>query len=520
MAGEGEFDMLVIGGGINGAGIARDAAGRGLRVLLCEQDDLASHTSSSSSKLIHGGLRYLEHRAFRLVSKALAEREVLLRAAPHIIWPLRFVMPHDRSLRPAWMIRLGLFLYDHLDFGKRRLLKGSEGLDLRRHPAGAALREHIVKGFAYSDGWAQDARLVVLNAMDAAERGARVLTRTRCVAAHRDGDCWRARLQSTAAGAQRAAPVEVSARALVNAAGPWVSSLLDEVLQQPERHAVRLVKGSHIVVPRLFDHDYAYILQNTDKRVVFALPYEGDYTLIGTTDLEYRGDPAAVAIDDDEIGYLCAAVNRYFRRSVGPADVIWHFAGVRPLVDDESGAAAEVSRDYRLALDAPGAAGEAAGAPLLSVFGGKITTYRRLAEEAVDLLAPALGCTAGGWTAGAAPLPGGDLADADFDAFLAAFRARHAWLSEALALRYARSYGSRAELLIGDADSPAGLGAPLGDEVFAAELDYLASHEWARCAEDVLWRRSKLGLHIGEATRRNIELWFDENLVRFDRQAS
>jgi len=511
VAAKDEFDVLVIGGGINGAGIARDAAGRGLRVLLCEQDDLASHTSSASSKLIHGGLRYLEHGAFRLVGKALAEREVLLRAAPHIIWPLRFVMPHDDSLRPAWMIRLGLFLYDHLDFGKRRLLDGSAGLDLRRHPAGEPLRDGITRGFAYSDGWVQDARLVVLNAMSAAELGAEIRTRTRCIAARRDGDRWHASLQSSVGGQCR----EVVARGLVNAAGPWVSSLLDEVLQQPGGHAVRLVKGSHIVVPRLFEHDCAYIFQNPDRRIVFALPYEGDYTLIGTTDLDYRGDPAAAVIGDAEIDYLCAAVNRYFKRQLGAAEVIWHYAGVRPLVDDESGAAAEVTRDYRLALDAP-----AASAPLLSVFGGKLTTYRKLAEEAVDLLAPVLGCAAGHWTDGGAPLPGGDIEDADFDAFLAAFRARYAWLPEALARRYARNYGTRAERLIGAADSLAGLGASMGDGVYAAELDYLARYEWARRVEDVLWRRSKLGLHVAAQTRCNIEFWFEENLGQVERKAS
>ncbi len=490
----GSYDLLVVGGGINGAGIARDAAGRGLRVLLCEQHDLASHTSSASTKLIHGGLRYLEQREFRLVGKALAEREVLLRTAPHIIWPLRFVLPHQPHLRPAWLIRLGLFLYDHLDFGKRKLLPGSEGVDLRQHPAGAPLVAELAKGFVYSDGWVQDARLVVLNAIDAAGRGAEVLTRTRCESARREGGVWKATLR-LADGSAR----EVTARALVNAAGPWVGRFLGEAVQLRRPRALRLVKGSHIVVPKLFEHGYAYIFQQPDQRIVFAIPYEGDFTLIGTTDVEYHGDPAEVAIDADETAYLCEAANRYFAKPIAPSDVVWSYSGVRPLLDDASGRASEVTRDYLLDLDA----GD--GAPLLSVFGGKITTYRKLAEEALDRLAPKLGCEAGAWTGEDAPLPGGDIADADFAGFLARFRAEYRWLPDALALRLARAYGTRAARVLGAATSLEGLGEHFGAGLTAAEVDYLVREEWARTAEDILWRRSKLGLRLDAEQRAKLE---------------
>lgn len=493
MAANARYDLLVVGGGINGAGIARDAAGRGLTVLLCEQDDLAGHTSGASTKLIHGGLRYLEQRAFLLVGKALAEREVLLRAAPHISQPLRFVLPHQPHLRPAWMIRLGLFLYDHLDFGKRKLLPGSHAIDLRTHPAGAPLQPALVRGFVYSDGWVQDARLVVLNAMAAAERGATVLTRTRCVGARRVDGLWRVRL-GDADGGER----EVEARALVNAAGPWVARLLDEVLHAPHARALRLVKGSHIIVPKCFDHPYAYIFQNPDQRIVFAIPYERDYTLIGTTDVEYAGDPRTVAIDDDEIRYLCQAASRYFRQPVRPADVVWRYSGVRPLLDDDSGAPAEVTRDYRLELDA-------GPAPLLSVFGGKLTTYRKLAEEAVDRLAPLLGCSAGAWTGAGAPLPGGDIADADVERFLAGLRAAHPWLPPELAARLARTYGTRTTRLLGAATCLAELGECLGADLHAAEVDYLVAEEWARSAEDILWRRTKLGLRFDAAAVARLE---------------
>ncbi|KVP90280.1 glycerol-3-phosphate dehydrogenase [Burkholderia ubonensis] len=493
------YDLLVVGGGINGAGIARDAAGRGLSVMLCEQDDLASHTSSASTKLIHGGLRYLEYKEFGLVRKALQERETLLRAAPHIMWPLRFVMPHMPNLRPAWLIRIGLFLYDHL--AKRELLPGSRGIDMRRHAAGAPLIDSIKRGFVYSDGWVDDARLVVLNALDAKERGAEILTRTKLVSAERVGDEWEARLQLADGSIS-----VVRARAIANAAGPWVGDVLHGALGRGAQHSVRLVKGSHIITRRLFDHDHAYIFQNPDKRIIFAIPYERDFTLIGTTDVEYTNDPAKVAIDGNETQYLCESINHYFKRKISPADVHWTYSGVRPLLEDENAAnASAVTRDYRLEMD------DGAGAPLLSVFGGKITTFRKLAEEAGDLLCRALGRDAAPWTAGA-PLPGGDIANAKFDAFAAQFAARHPWLPAELARRYARAYGTRAERVVGNAKSLAELGAAIAPGIHEAELRYLRDVEWATRAQDVLWRRSKLGLHVApgtlDAVTAALDAWF------------
>ena len=369
-------DVLVVGGGINGAGIARDAAGRGLSVVLCEKDDLASHTSSASTKLIHGGLRYLEYYEFGLVRKALIEREVLLRSAPHIMWPLRFVMPHAKGQRPAWLIRAGLFLYDML--AKREILPASRGIDLTRHAAGTPLKPQFKRGFVYSDGWVDDARLVVLNAVDAADNGARVLTRTRCTMLTREGDAWLATLQH-ASGTQ----TTVRARSVVNAAGPWTAEFLQQAAPGGQGRHLRLIKGSHIVVKRLFEHDHAYIFQHPDGRIVFAIPYEHDFTLIGTTDLDYHGDTGKVEIDDEEIRYLCELSSYYFSKPIVPADVVWTYAGVRPLVEDAAADAKAVTRDYRFELDRE-------GAPLLSIFGGKITTFRKLAEEAMDMLAPLL----------------------------------------------------------------------------------------------------------------------------------
>jgi glycerol-3-phosphate dehydrogenase len=498
-----DYDLLIVGGGINGVGIARDAAGRGLRVLLCEQDDLAAHTSSASTKLIHGGLRYLEYGEFRLVRKALQEREVLLRAAPHIVRPLRFVMPHMPHLRPAWLIRAGLFLYDHL--ASRKLLHGSSGVNLRRHVAGAPLLGSIARGFVYSDGWVDDARLVVLNALDAQWHGATILTRTRLTAARRDGRIWHAELAAVGTGQPVCRP-PVTARAIVNAAGPWVAEVLATALQLGTQHRLRLVKGSHIVTKRLFDHDYAYIFQNPDKRIIFAIPYERDFTLIGTTDVEYRGDAAQVRIDDDEIAYLCASANRYFKRGITPVDVVWTYSGVRPLLEnDASAGASALTRDYRLDLDV-----RAGAAPLLSVFGGKITTFRKLAEEALELLAAPLGITEPDWTA-SAPLPGGDFANANFESFADQFRLRHRWLPADLACRYARAYGTRAEHLLDGAQSVADLGAALAPGLYEAELRYLRDHEWARTAMDVLWRRSKLGLRVPPGTGAAVDAWLMHN---------
>ena len=490
-------DLLVIGGGINGAGIARDAAGRGLSVLLCEQSDLGSATSSASTKLIHGGLRYLEYYAFRLVRESLIEREVLLRAAPHIIWPLTFVLPHDRGLRPAWMIRLGLVLYDHL--GGRELLPGSRGLDLTRDPLGAPLREEFRKGFSYADCWVEDSRLVVLNLMDAAERGAEVLPQTRCVSARRVDGLWEAVLEPSGGGPER----RLRARALVNAAGPWVTDVLSQVVGDNRGKTLRLVKGSHLVVPRLFEGEQAYIFQHPDGRVIFAIPYEQRFTLVGTTEAPFEGDPAEVAITGEETAYLCEAVSRYFSQRVPPESVVWSYSGVRPLYDDQSKSASAVTRDYVFDVESPG--GEA---PMLSVFGGKITTYRKLSEHALSRLQPLLGREAPNWTAGAA-LPGGDIPDADFAGFAGDFGREHDWLPAPLARRYARAYGTRARRMLAGAKSLDGLGESLGDGLYEAEADYLLRQEWALRAEDVLWRRSKLGLHVSEATRDRLAAWLE-----------
>ena len=498
-------DVLVVGGGINGAGIARDLAGRGLKVVLCEQDDLARHTSSSSTKLIHGGLRYLEYYEFALVRKALAERELLLRSAPHIMWPLRFVMPHDRAMRPVWMVRFGLFLYDHL--AKREWLAASTTVDLRRHAVGAPLKPQYSRGFVYSDGWVDDARLVVLNAVDAAARGATILTRCRCEGIVRTALGWRATLQPAGAAA-----VEVQARAVVNASGPWTGEFLRERAQVRSARSLRLVKGSHIVVKKLFEHDHAYIFQNPDKRIIFAIPYEGDFTLIGTTDVEIDGAPDSARIDANEISYLCEQASRYFTRPVLPADVVWSYSGVRPLLDDESGDASAVTRDYLLEFDEAPAAGATGSAPLLSVWGGKITTFRKLAEEAADMLIERLGERRPAWTESAL-LPGGDLSawigapkrpDTDMQRFVATLARRCPQLPAPVRERWARCYGGRVLLLLESGT----LGAEIAPGLFEVELDYLYQHEWARCADDVLWRRTKLGLHLSPAQREAVAAWW------------
>ncbi|WP_293778651.1 glycerol-3-phosphate dehydrogenase [uncultured Oxalicibacterium sp.] len=443
-------DLLVIGGGINGAGIARDASGRGMSVLLCEKDELAAHTSSASTKLIHGGLRYLEQYEFGLVRKALIEREVLMRIAPHLIRPLRFVMPHDRGQRPAWLIRLGLFLYDHL--AKRELLPGSHGIDLRTHPAGAPLKPAFTKGFVYSDAWVDDARLVELNAQDAAEHGATILTHTRCTALQRHADHWLATLQH-ADGSTR----QIHTRTIVNATGPWAASFLHHTVHGRSSKSLRLVKGSHIVVRKLFDHDHAYIFQNPDGRIVFAIPYQHDYTLVGTTDVEYHGDPDKVAIEAAEVDYLCTLINRYFAHPITPADVVRSFSGVRPLVNDDDhqhATASAATRDYQLDLDT-------AGAPILTVFGGKLTTYRKLAEEAVDRLAPLLQNTNAHWTATAC-LPGGDLFGTGpsnktvlgFDDFLLSKQQQYAMLPPRIVEQYVRRYGSKVDAALAQSTTP------------------------------------------------------------------
>lgn len=504
-------DVLVVGGGINGAGIARDLAGRGMRVILAEQDDLGAHTSSSSTKLIHGGLRYLEYYEFSLVRKSLLEREVLLRSAPHIIQPLRFVMPHDPSMRPAWMIRLGLFLYDHL--ARRDVLPGSNGVDLRADPLGAPLQSRFTRGFVYSDGWVDDARLVILNALDAQDHGAQIFTRTRCTSAQRSARDWTANLQ-TASGSE----FTVIARVLVNAAGPWVESFLQKEAKAAHGEALvtrslRLVKGSHIVVPRCFDHDHAYIFQNPDKRVIFAIPYEKHFTLIGTTEVELNGDPGKTGVGDDEIAYLCEQASRYFTRPVAPSDVVWSYAGVRPLLDDESGDLSAVTRDYMLESNTE-------AAPLLSVWGGKITTFRKLAEEAAEEIGRMLGESTSdkSWTKGAS-LPGGDLRtwigdrirpDTDFARFLLAIQTHFPWLDESLATRLARAYGSRIDRILRGAGSYNDLGLEVAPGLFEAELNYLRREEWACTAEDVLWRRTRRGLHLNEIQRQRVADWMNQ----------
>lgn len=489
------FDLLVVGGGINGVGIARDAAGRGFSVCLVERGDLAGATSSASTKLIHGGLRYLEHYEFRLVRESLAEREVMLRIAPHIVWPMRFVLPHRPEMRPRWMIRAGLFLYDHL--ARRVSLPGHEAVDCHAHPYGAPLKPEQKHAFVYSDCWVEDSRLVVLNARDAVARGAEVHVRTALLSARRAPDGW-----SCEIGGPGEAPRRVRARALVNAAGPWALEALG-LAGAKARGRVRLIKGSHIVVPALYDGEQAYLLQNDDRRVVFVIPYQGRFSLIGTTDIPYEGDARDATASAEEIAYLCAAVAKQFRRAPMPGEVVWTYSGVRPLYDDGAADASSVTRDYVLELD--NGAGQA---PVLSVLGGKITTYRRLAEEAVGKVAGALGRPAGTpWTATAA-LPGGDVGPGGFDAFAAEAARRFAWMPPALLARLLRAYGSEVDALLAGARRMDDLGRDYGAGLTEREMDWLVVKEWARSAEDVLWRRSRLGLHMTPEERAAVTARF------------
>jgi glycerol-3-phosphate dehydrogenase len=481
------YDLVIIGGGINGCGIARDAAGRGLSVCLLEQNDLASGTSSASTKLIHGGLRYLEHYEFRLVREALMEREVLWGIAPHIVRPLRFVLPHQKGLRPAWLLRLGLFLYDHL--GGRKRLPPTKVLDLTRDPAGMPLeRGSYGKAFEYSDCWVDDARLVVLNAQDAARHGATIRTHAKVTRAERRGDSWIMDVEDPRSRKSE----QIEAGVLINAAGPWVADVLTQTCGQQTKANVRLVQGSHIIVPRLFKHERCYIFQNKDNRIIFAIPYEGEFTLIGTTDRDYTGDPAQVRASGEEIAYLCAAANEYFIAKLTPQDVVWTYSGVRPLYDDGTPAAQAATRDYALDLN------EGAGAPLLSVFGGKITTYRQLALHALDKLKPFLPERIGekpGWT-GNAPLPGGEFAIDGFGAQVGEIQRRYPWLAVAQATRLVRAYGTNARAILGQAHSPEELGRDFGAGLSEAEVLYLMQNEWAQNAADILVRRTKLGLHF------------------------
>jgi glycerol-3-phosphate dehydrogenase len=507
-------DLFIIGGGINGCGIARDAAGRGLRVVLAEQGDLAQATSSASTKLFHGGLRYLEYFEFRLVREALAERETLLVAMPHISWPMRFVLPYHpdmrfegdtptsrllarlmpwmRGRRPAWLIRLGLLLYDTL--GGRRILPPTRTIDLSVDPAGRPLQAKFRrKAYEYSDCWVEDSRLVALNARDAAQRGARVMTRTRVVAADRRGDVWEVATEGPDG------PARHRARALVNAGGPWVEEVIRNVARINAGEGVRLVRGSHIVTRRLFDHDRCYFFQGEDGRIIFAIPYEQDFTLIGTTDKDHQGRPSEARCTDEERDYLLAFASRYFERPVTAADVVWTYSGVRPLYNDGAKSATAATRDYVLSLDAN-------GPPLLNVFGGKITTYRRLAESAMARLAPFFPAAAGAWTA-RAPLPGGDFPHDGVAALRGALRGRYPWLDEAHAARLIRAYGSEAALLLGDARCYDDLGRGFGATLTEAEVRWLMEREFARRAEDVVWRRSKLGLRMSAGEIAALDAW-------------
>ena len=478
------YDLFIIGGGVNGCGIARDAAGRGLSVFLAEQGDLSSGTSSASTKLIHGGLRYLEHYEFRLVREALIEREVLLNAAPHIIWPLRFVLPHHKGLRPWPILRLGLFLYDHL--GGRKILPGTRSVNLRTDVTGQPLKPEYTRGYEYSDCWVEDARLVVLNARSAEAKGAEIRTRTKCTSARRVDGVWELTLEG-----QHGAEEKVRARALINSAGPWVSQVLGAVVGRNDPDKIRMVKGSHLVVDKLYDHDRCYIFQNADGRICFAVPYEHDFTLIGTTDEDHKGDPGKPEISPAETDYMLRAVSEYFRKPVTRENVRWAYSGIRPLYDDGASKAQEATRDYVLKLDHP-----EGGAPLLSVFGGKITTFRKLAESAMEKIAPFFPQLGKPWTAEAA-LPGGDFPYAEVEQRIAALCQRYPFLEPANVRRLFRAYGTDTEEILGGARSASELGRFFGP-LSEREIDWLRRREWARSADDILWRRSKLGLHMSK----------------------
>ena len=489
------YDLAIIGGGINGCGIARDAAGRGLSIFLCEQGDLAQGTSSASTKLIHGGLRYLEHFRFRLVREALVEREILLRAMPHIAWPMRFVLPHNPGLRPAWLIRLGLFLYDNL--GGRHLLPATRTLDLQRDKTGEPLKPSLKRAYEYSDCWIDDARLVVLNARDAAVRGAVIAVDTTCVLAERRDGLWQVTLEDGQTGATR----QIQARCLVNAGGPWVDDIIRYKLHRNAPARTRLVRGSHLVVARQFEHDKSYIFQMDDGRIVFAIPYEDDFTLIGTTEMDHDGPPETATCTAEERGYLLDAANAYFAEPVEDRDIVWTYSGVRPLYDDGARSSTKATRDYVLAVDT-----SQGGAPLLNVFGGKITTYRRLAEAALAKLKPHLSSMGEPWTAAVA-LPGGDIpVDAHVETE-AELRADYPFLDESWARRLVRTYGSEAPDMLADAQSAADLGRTFGGNLTEQEVRWLMENEWARSADDILWRRTKLGLRLTEGQARELDLW-------------
>lgn len=499
------YDLFIVGGGVNGTGIAADACGRGLSVMLCEQSDLASATSSASSKLIHGGLRYLEHYEFRLVREALAEREVLLENAPHLIKPLRFVLPHRPHLRPAWMIRIGLFLYDHLT--SRGKLPSSKGFRIEAGEKSNPLNDSINYGFKYSDCRVDDSRLVILNAIAAREQGATILTRNRCQSAYRKNGLWHISVEDLVTGKV----TYCRAKALINAAGPWAQRFIEGKLQQESPRNVRLIKGSHFVVPKMYQGDEAYILQNEDHRIVFVIPYNNDFTLIGTTDKEYLGDPKDVAMDREEEAYLLDVVNKHFNQQIEASDILWRYSGVRPLCDDESDSPSAITRDYTLELEAD----DNDKAPLLSIFGGKITTYRKLSEAAIEELKPYFPFMGQAWTA-QAPLPGGDIDGMEYDQWVWQIAQVYPWLQASMLQRLTNAYGTRIHHVIQGADKMSALGECFGKDLYACEVDYLIREEWARNAEDVIWRRSKLGLYLNEAQVARLEEYVKVRITELD----
>lgn len=494
------YDLAIIGGGINGCGIARDAAGRGLSVFLCEQEDLANGTSSASTKLIHGGLRYLEYYEFRLVREALREREVLLNAAPHIIWPLRFILPHHRGLRPSWLIRLGLLLYDNL--GGRKLLPGTSSVNLRTDVAGIPLKQDFSKGFEYSDCWVMDSRLVVLNAMDAAARGAEIRTRSKLQTGTREGGVWSLQLLDKRTGKT----FNIKSRTLVNASGPWLGELMTHISHGETREHIRMVKGSHIIIKKLFDHERAYIFQNEDGRIIFAIPYENEFTLIGTTDVDFHGDPDDVSISGEEIDYLCRAASEYFVRQISKESVVDSFSGIRPLFDDGRSDAKAATRDYVLRLDT----GKDEPA-LLSIYGGKITTYRKLAESVLDKLASFLPHMGPAWTE-SNHLPGGDFPPNEFNKQVEDLAARCTFLDRKTAFRLVRTYGTRAFEMTAQVHDSSDAGVVFGHDLYSFEVDYLIANEWAECADDVLLRRTKLGLFLSPRQAEKLDAYIKKRV--------
>ncbi len=491
------YDLLVVGGGINGVGVALDAQGRGLKTALVEMKDLASATSSASSKLIHGGLRYLEHYEFRLVREALSEREVVFHKAPHIVKPMRFILPHRPHLRPSWMIRCGLFLYDFL--GKRDVLPGSKFLKFAN--GGSPLKPEINKGYEYSDCWVDDARLVTLNAMQCRDLGGDIFTRTKCIGAKQESGLWHILVRDELTGKEQT----LKAKGLVNAAGPWVKALLTQELSRTSPRGIRLIKGSHIVVPRIHDQEQAYILQNEDGRIVFVIPYLDKFSIVGTTDVEHKGEPDSVAISQEEIDYLCKIVNQHFTRQISPADVVWTYSGVRPLCDDESDSPQAVTRDYTIELETEGKL------PLLSVFGGKLTTYRKLSEAVLNKLKPYYPAMGHSWTA-TSQLPGGNIG-ADINAYISKLQELYPFLSRETAKRLATTYGARAEMILDDAKSMNDLGIDFGSDLSQKEIDYLVQYEFACTAEDVLWRRTKMGLFLSKDQQIAVSDYIEKKAV-------